>query len=151
MSYTVRYLQEKDVKRVVDLEETYLHESLGEEMILNELNNPIVKFWVIENENEVLGYIGGYFCMDDGEILNFVIHGDYQRQGLGQQLFNEVIKYCEENHIIRLTLEVKETNEKGINFYLKNNFVQINIRKHYYKDNTNALVMMKVFNENTSN
>ena len=89
--------------------------------------------------------------MDDGEILNFVIHGDYQRQGLGQQLFNEVIKYCEENHIIRLTLEVKETNQKGINFYLKNNFVQINIRKHYYKDNTNALVMMKVFNENTSN
>ena len=151
MSYIVRYLKEEDIKTVVELEEKYLHESLGEEMIRNELNNPIIKFWVVELNNLVLGYIGGCFCMGDGEILNFVIHGEYQRMGLGQMLFNEMIKYCHENNIERITLEVKETNEKGINFYKKNNFTQINVRKHYYKDDTNALVMMKVLDENTSN
>ena len=62
-----------------------------------------------------------------------------------------MLKYCYENNIERITLEVKETNEKGINFYKKNNFTQINVRKHYYKDDTNALVMMKVLDENTSN
>ena len=61
MSYIVRYLKEEDIKAVVELEEKYLHESLGEEMIRNELNNPIIKFWVVELNNLVLGYIGGCF------------------------------------------------------------------------------------------
>ena len=46
-------------------------------------------------------------------------------------------------------LEVRESNETAINFYKKNNFKQITIRKKYYSDtNENAIIMkLEVSNE----
>ena len=56
---------------------------------------------------------------------------------------NSLIEESRAAGIKQITLEVKETNIKGINFYTKNEFKQISVRKHYYKDGENALVMMK--------
>ena len=75
------------------------------------------------------------------EILNFVVNGTQQRSGIGTMLFNALLnKYQQAKTVI---LEVREHNEKGINFYKKNNFNVISKRKHYYSDGEDALVMMK--------
>lgn len=140
----IRFLQEKDVLQVVDLEERILGETLGKEMLTDELNKDITKFWVIIDDEHLIGYIGGYFVIEQGEILNFVIDEKYQRQGYGQCLFNEVLTYAKKRSLSSLTLEVKENNNKGLNFYKKNGFTPINIRKNYYGDGTNAIVMLKV-------
>lgn len=138
----IRPLLEKDIKRIVSLEEKIFGETLGYEMIHHELNNPLVWFLVIEKE-ELIGYIGGYFYDGVGEIINFLIDDIYQHQGYGTKLFNGLIEKAKTNNIKQITLEVKQNNIKGINFYKKNGFKEISIRKHYYKDGENAIVMMK--------
>ena len=139
----IRKLEEKDITKIVELEEKIFGETLGVEMLHSELSNPLVWFRVIENENQVVGYIGGYFYDGAGEIINFLIDDIYQRKGYGTLLFNSLIEESRVAGIKQITLEVKETNIKGINFYTKNEFKQISVRKHYYKDGENALVMMK--------
>lgn len=139
----IRKVEEKDILRIVELEEQIFNETLGYEMIKNELNNPLVWFRLIEEENRIIGYIGGYFYLEDGEILNFLVDEKYQHQGYGTLLFNSIIEEAKNAGIKRVTLEVRESNTKGINFYHKNNFKQISIRKHYYKNGENAIVMMK--------
>lgn len=138
----IRPLLEKDIKKIVDLEEKIFGETLGYEMINHELTNPLVWFLVIE-ENEIIGYIGGYFYDGAGEIINFLIDDIYQHQGYGTKLFNSLVEKAKTNNIKQITLEVKRSNTKGINFYRKNNFKEISVRKHYYKDGEDAIVMMK--------
>ena len=41
-------------------------------------------------------------------------------------------------------LEVRESNQVAINFYKKNNFKQISIRKGYYSDPTEDAIIMKM-------
>ena len=69
----IRPLELKDIPTIVELEEEIFGETLGYEMIKSELNNPIIWFRLIEENDNIIGYIGGCFCFEDGEILNFLI------------------------------------------------------------------------------
>ena len=48
--------------------------------------------------------------------------------------------------IQKIFLEVREANNKAINFYKKNEFKVDGIRENYYKDkkNSNAVLMSKI-------
>ena len=139
----IRLLKKEDIKKIVYLEETFLGETLGEEMLESELDSRVTKFYVATINDEVVGYIGRYELLNEAEVLNFVVDETYQRQGIGQTLFNKV----EEDlpNLEKMTLEVRESNTKAKNFYTKNGFKQISIRKNYYKNNENALVLIKEY------
>lgn len=134
-------LTKEDIPQVVLLEEQFLGETLGSEMLENELENEFMCFLSAKDSKKVLGYIGAYVINGELEILNFVVDGLHQRRGIGTLLFNELLnRYPDAKSVV---LEVREQNEKGINFYKKNNFNVISKRKHYYKNGDDALVMMK--------
>ena len=134
-------LIKEDIAQVVLLEEQFLGETLGSEMLENELDNEFMCFLSAKESKKVLGYIGAYVLNGELEILNFVVDENFQRTGIGTLLFNELLnRYPNTKSVV---LEVREQNEKGINFYKKNNFNVISKRKHYYKNGDDALVMMK--------
>lgn len=137
----IERLIKEDIPQVVLLEEQFLGETLGTEMFENEINNESICFLTAKDNQKVLGYIGAYVVAGDLEILNFVVDEQFQRTGIGTLLLNELLnKYPDAKTVV---LEVREQNEKGINFYKKNNFNVISKRKHYYKNGDDALVMMK--------
>ena len=55
----VRKMEFRDIKKVVELEEKYLLESLGEKLLASELSekNNGVSFYVIENDDVVIGIL----------------------------------------------------------------------------------------------
>lgn len=141
----VRKMEFRDIKKVVELEEKYLLESLGEKLLASELSekNSGVSFYVIENDDVVIGYIGRYYFFQEAEVLNFVVDESYQRQGYGQKLFDKMVKDMKD--VKKITLEVRASNIKGINFYTKNGFKQVGVRKKYYKNGEDALLLLKEF------
>lgn len=139
----IRLLQKEDIKKIVYLEESFLGETLGEEMLESELDSKVTKFYVATLNDEIVGYIGRYEFLGEAEILNFVVDETYQRQGIGQLLFNQVESDIQD--LQKMTLEVRESNTKAINFYKKNGFKQISIRKHYYKNGEDAKVLIKEY------
>ncbi len=139
----IRVIKKEDIKKIVYLEETFLGETLGEEMIESELDSKVTKFYVATINDEVVGYIGRYEFLGEVEILNFVVDETYQRQGIGQLLFNKIEEDIKD--ITKMTLEVRESNAKAINFYIKNGFKEIFIRKHYYKNGEDAKVLIKEY------
>lgn len=139
----VRKMEFRDIKKVVELEEKYLLESLGEKLLASELSekNNGVSFYVIENDDVVIGYIGRYYFFQEAEVLNFVVDESYQRQGYGQKLFDKMVEDMKD--VKKITLEVRASNIKGINFYTKNGFKQVGVRKRYYKNGEDALLLLK--------
>ena len=139
----IRLLKQEDIKRVVELEEKYLFESLGEQLLKSELERidystvEGVRFYVITLDNEVIGYIGRSYYLYEAEVLNFVIDEAYQCQ----VLFDYMIKEMPE--VQAITLEVRISNQKAIRFYKKNGFKEVFIRKEYYKNGEDALLLLK--------
>lgn len=88
-----------------------------------------------ENSQELQGYNIVLDSIDCYEILKIAVVDKHRRKGVAERLLIPI----KDRDIF---LEVRESNQKAISFYLKNNFNKIAIRKNYYKDNNeNALIM----------
>ena len=80
---------------------------------------------------------------EDAEILNVAVAPSFRRQGLGVKLLLALEAYAKENGAERLLLEVREGNVSARGLYEKQGFSSFGIRKNYYEDGENAVVMQK--------
>ena len=136
----IRRANVEDAKKIAELDNIIFADSLEFDFIHNDLsNNPFAYYFVYEVENNIIGYINCWIT-DNTEILNFCVDKEYQKQGIGTLLFNEVEKVA--NGII--SLEVRVSNLNAINFYLNRGFEKAYIRKNYYSNGENAILMVRM-------
>lgn len=95
------------------------------------------EIYVFEEKDIVKGFIHIQNGLDITDILNIVVDPIYQNQGIGSKLINYVY---ENNKSQKLMLEVRAQNKEAINFYQKNKFIILNVRKNYYQ-NDDAIIM----------
>jgi len=88
-------------------------------------------------DEKVCGYLMVLDSIDVYEILAIATVEEYRNKGIAQELLDKI-------KTKDIFLEVRESNKKAINFYKKNNFKQISIRKGYYSDPTEDAIIMKM-------
>ncbi|MDO4500734.1 MAG: ribosomal protein S18-alanine N-acetyltransferase [Erysipelotrichaceae bacterium] len=106
------------------------------------LNNPYSTYYVLKNENEIIGYAGLSVSFEDADVLNIGIKKEYQGRGLGEKLFTHLIEEAKKANCLYMHLEVRESNTVAHNLYKKMGFEDIRIRKNYYAGE-NGIDMMK--------
>ena len=87
----------------------------------------------------MIGYLIVMPASETADILNISINPNNQRNGYGISLMNFLFKKLKSKGIKEIFLEVRESNQAAIAFYLKQGFKKISIRKNYYKKNSNEL------------
>ena len=86
---------------------------------------------------------------DSSEILNIAVRNSFQQSGIGQLIFDEIIRELEGKNITEIWLEVRQSNSKAINFYQKNGFEMQFERKNYYVNpSENACVLRRFVDKN---
>ena len=140
---TIETLKKEHISKVVEIEEKLLEETLGNEMLQAELHNKYAHFYVALDSDIVVGYIGAWIIEGTTDMINFVVDSNYQHQGIGQLLMQEIVNQSVKENSKEILLEVREKNNQAINFYLLQGFKQIAVRKEYYKNKDNALILRK--------
>jgi ribosomal-protein-alanine N-acetyltransferase len=103
---------------------------INKEEIINELeNNPFAKILILEENNEIIGYIYYSDIYERAEINQFEINSIHRNCGKGKILLKKMIDTVEKD----ISLEVRENNIPAISLYEKNGFERKAIRKGYYK------------------
>jgi ribosomal protein S18 acetylase RimI-like enzyme len=77
---------------------------------------------------------------DKIDIDKICVNDKYRKLGFATKLLN-FINYMYFGK--KIILEVSTKNENAIKFYEKNEFKKINLRKNYYKDNSDAIIFEK--------
>lgn len=81
------------------------------------------------------------------EILNIAVRNSFQNRGIGQMIFDEILRELENKNITEIWLEVRLSNANAIDFYQKNGFEFQFERKNYYQNPTeNALIFRRLIN-----
>ena len=88
-------------------------------------------------DEKICGYLMVLDSIDVYEILAIATIEKCRNKGIAQELLDKI-------KTKDIFLEVRESNKKAINFYKKNNFKQISIRKGYYSDPTEDAIIMKM-------
>lgn len=146
MKFQIRPLEEKDIEAIVRGEQDVFGDSLGYDLIYADLKlNPYAHYLVLEIDEEIGGYLGLWITGEEAEIINFYVAKKYQGMGFGKMLLDFALNLCQMSNVKSISLEVRSTNLPARNLYEKFGFVFSHVRKSYYRDGTDAHVMIKKF------
>ena len=131
------------IEQIFNLEKEIFKSSAFNKSYLDTLikgDNSFIYVYLIDDK--VSGYLMILDSIDVYEILAIATIEEYRNKGIAQELLDKI-------KIKDIFLEVRESNQIAINFYKKNKFKEISIRKNYYsKPNENAIIMkLEVNNE----
>ena len=126
------------IEQIFNLEKEIFKSSAFSKSYLNTLikgDNSFIYVYLIDDK--VCGYLMILDSIDVYEILAIAAVEEYRNKGIAQELLDKI-------KTKDIFLEVRESNKVAINFYKKNNFKQISIRKGYYSDPTEDAIIMKM-------
>ena len=137
----IREMTESDIQEIAELEKECFSEPWSEDSLKDELTNETARFYVLRDNEKLLGYIGANNICGEVYITNVAVSGACRGKGYGKKLVNHLLKQSELEKALFVTLEVRESNENAISLYEKCGFKKIGERKNFYsKPTENALI-----------
>ncbi len=92
---------------------------------------------------KVSGFLIGRQAGDEAEVLNLAVAPGSRRKGEGGALLKTAVEEFRTRGISRVFLEVRESNAAGIAFYGKHGFSKTGRREGYYRDPSEAAIVME--------
>lgn len=111
------------------------------EILKSELNNENSQYIVAKIDAKIVGFAGIWKSVDDVHITDIVVKKDFRKNGIGSLLLQKLITLTKELKFNELTLEVNSNNEVAKKLYLKFGFKELGIRKKYYNNTDDAIIM----------
>jgi ribosomal-protein-alanine N-acetyltransferase len=148
--YLLRPMEEKDITQIVEIEKQSFPSPWSAYAFKCELaDNEFASYLVVtteDNQELVLGYGGMWLIIDESHITNIAIAPEYRGKNLGELLMGGLETLAMQKGALRMTLEVRVSNEKAQTLYRKRGFIPSGIRpKYYVAENEDALIMWKEF------
>ncbi len=144
----IREMTESDISEIADLEKECFSEPWSDNSLREELCNDTARFYVLRNDEKLLGYIGANNICNEVYITNVAVNSKCRGKGYGKILVNHLIKQCKAENTFFITLEVRKSNENAIALYEKCGFKLIGERKNFYsKPTENALIYTYYFED----
>lgn len=118
-----------------------------EAMFMSEITGKFAHYFVAEEDNHAVAYMGMWALSGEGHITNIAVAKDYRGRGFARTLLNHFINIAKEEQLEFMTLEVRASNIPAITLYESFGFRQVGIRKKYYDNSEDALLLTKFFGE----
>lgn len=110
----------------------------------SELENGRSKYLVAKIDTKIVGFAGLIPILDEADISNIVVHKDFRNNKIGSSLLEDLINLALSLNIKCINLEVRQSNIPAIKLYKKYGFEVCGLRKKYYNNCEDAILMKKV-------
>ena len=134
---------ENDRLEIFQLEKDIFSDSWSLYAIDESINCPAFVGYILTDEGETVGYYGFYAIPPEGHIANVAVVEKHRGKKYGIELLNHMIRTGDLCEILDYTLEVRVSNEPAINLYKKLGFKQEGLRKKFYDDGEDAIIMWR--------
>ncbi|MGB9553142.1 MAG: ribosomal protein S18-alanine N-acetyltransferase [bacterium] len=141
----IRSMTVKDLDGVLTVERLsynspWRYEDFYREVVFNQL----AFYYVAEIKQTICGFVGMWLIVDEAHITNIAVHPEFRRRKIGERLLLHAIEEAQRRGAKRVVLEVRVSNYKAQNLYLKYDFRYAGVRRNYYRDNNeDAFLMVK--------
>jgi ribosomal-protein-alanine N-acetyltransferase len=98
-------------------------------------------FALVAEEDDLDGFIMLRVAADETEVLSIAVGPDARRRGLASGLLEKACHRASGMGSVRIFLEVAAANLPARNLYGKYGFREVGLRKAYYEDGDDALVL----------
>ena len=138
----IRTMQKGDVAAVAALEAQIFSMPWSAAGFADTLPREDVIFLVAYEQDELLGYVGIYCMLDEGEITNVAVAPAARRRGIARALLTELKRQLACRNVTQIVLEVRVSNEPAIRLYEQLGFSMLGVRKNFYEKPTEDAYIM---------
>ena len=121
--------------------ETEFDEFWSADTLREDFEKDTSTYFVAKLKNEIVGFAGMKKVFEQVEIMNIATKVSKRHLGIGTKLLDRLISEAKEQGAKVMNLEVNENNTYAINLYEKFNFKRIGLRKKYYNNTDDAILM----------
>ena len=123
----IRTLTAADLTAVSSIDEKSFFDVWSPSMWLDELNNSLTTYLVLEDAGRILGYAGFWLVAGEAQITRVAVASEEREQSIGKRL--------------------RESNIAAQKVYLTCGFASEGIRPNYYEDNHENAIIMWLYKE----
>lgn len=137
-----REMTAADIPAVAKIEAEAFYDAWNEGMLLNEINNSLTHYLVMEVQGELVGYAGFWLVAGEAQITRVAVAEKERGKSFGTRLTAALVNKAWELDADAVTLEVRESNIAAQKVYLTCGFASEGVRPNYYEDtHENAVIM----------
>ncbi|MEV0196439.1 ribosomal protein S18-alanine N-acetyltransferase [Nonomuraea sp. NPDC050691] len=139
-------MTEGDLPAIMAIERaTFPRDAWSEGMMRGELaEQPRTRHYVVALVDEVIvGYAGLAAAADQADIQTIAVLQAHQGTGVGGAMLAELLREARRRGAREVFLEVRDDNPRARGVYEHFGFEEIGIRRRYYDDGTDAIMMRK--------
>ncbi len=140
----IRPAASSDVPALLALEtDLFGPDAWSEASLRSELDGPGRRAVVLVEGEVVVGYAVTLLVGDVVDLQRIGVRPDRRRRGLAGLLLADGVAAARAGGADRMLLEVSAANEAAVAFYAARGFTRIDVRRGYYRDGTDALVLAR--------
>jgi ribosomal-protein-alanine N-acetyltransferase len=98
---------------------------------------------VAEHNERVVGFMIYELHKNRLHILNFAVHEQFRRKGIGSQMIRKLISKLSPQRRSRIMLEIRETNLGAQLFFRDVGFKAVSLLRDFYEDTTEDAYLMQ--------
>ena len=99
------------------------------------------RYLVAERAGKIVGYAGLMCIQPIADVQTIAVVPEQEGRGIGSALLTELIRESRLRRAEDVLLEVRADNPRAQQLYRRYGFEQIHVRRRYYRDGVDALIM----------
>ncbi len=139
----IREIRKQDLPAVAAIEERQTRDGWTRGMLASELAAAGCVRLLAEETGEVSGYIFCRYVAGEAEVLRLCVAESYRRQGIGDRLMSAALQRLALRGSLTFFLEVRRSNIAARRLYDAHGFVDVGLRRHYYRGPREDGVIMR--------
>lgn len=134
-----------DAPKIAEIEAEIFPDPWSMKDVLSTISaNGALCYVATSDDGALLSYVIGRCIVPEGEIYRVATVPKARRRGIAYRLIDYALKTERGRGLESVFLEVREKNVPARNLYKSYGFIEVGVRKDYYKDPPdNAIIMMK--------
>lgn len=142
-----REMTAADIPAVAAIEAEAFYDAWNESMLLNEINNALTHYIVMEFEGKLVGYAGFWLVAGEAQVTRVAVAEEERGRNFGTRLTAALVNKAWQAGADAVTLEVRESNIAAQKAYLTCGFASEGVRPNYYEDNHENAVIMWLYKQ----
>ena len=136
-------MQISDLNLIANTLESDFDDFWNYNVFKSELENGNSRYLISKINEKIVGFAGIIPVIDEADISNIVVHKDFRNKKIGSLLLESLLNLAVSLNLNTINLEVRESNIPAIKLYEKFGFEVCGLRKKYYGNLENAVLMKK--------
>jgi ribosomal-protein-alanine N-acetyltransferase len=150
-NYLVRKMNASDLTEVMAIDLECFSENWTKDMWLEELENSLTDYIVVFSGEKMVAFAGMWLIVGEAQITRVAVKKAKQGLGIGKFTTLKLIQIAFNTGAFGVTLEVRKGNLAAQKVYQSLGFKTEGVRKNYYDNKEDALIMWRRFSEEELN